>query len=72
MWALASLGVENLPGPVSVAERGGEMLADGSLLDDTLAGLRRVFTVEPEHTDWVAVSRPGLSARGGSRHAVRR
>lgn len=43
VWALASLGVENLPGPVSVAQRGGEMIADGSLLDDTLASLRRVF-----------------------------
>ncbi|MFG2025929.1 ABC transporter permease [Streptomyces sp. NPDC048825] len=43
VWALASLGVENLAGPVNVAERSGEMIADGSLLDDTLASLRRVF-----------------------------
>lgn len=43
VWALASLGVEDLPGPVSVARQAGEMIADGTLLDDTLASLRRVF-----------------------------
>ncbi|AXK34752.1 ABC transporter permease [Streptomyces armeniacus] len=43
VWAIASLGVENLPGPVSVAEQAGKMISDGSLLDDTLASLRRVF-----------------------------
>ncbi|MFC8096776.1 ABC transporter permease [Streptomyces sp. NPDC057301] len=44
-WALLSLlGFEDLPGPAQVAARGGEMIADGTLLDDVAASLRRVFS----------------------------
>ncbi|MEU0137251.1 ABC transporter permease [Streptomyces sp. NPDC006296] len=45
LWAwLASLGVQALPGPVAVAGRAGELIADGTLTDDALASLRRVLT----------------------------
>ncbi|GHH71913.1 ABC transporter permease [Kitasatospora indigofera] len=44
-WALlAGTGLQGLPGPAEVAGRAGELLADGTLLDDTLASLRRVLT----------------------------
>lgn len=44
-WALlASSGMQGLPGPAEVAVRAGELIADGTLLDDTLASLRRVLT----------------------------
>ncbi|WP_329182352.1 ABC transporter permease [Streptomyces sp. NBC_01477] len=44
-WALlAHAGTGGLPGPVSVARRAGDMAADGTLLDDSLASLRRVVT----------------------------
>ena len=44
-WAVvAALGlVENLPTPVAVAQKAGDMAADGTLATDTLASLRRVF-----------------------------
>ncbi|MEV0848886.1 ABC transporter permease [Streptomyces sp. NPDC049954] len=43
LWALAAaLDVQGLPGPVSVARKGGELAADGTLADDVLASLRRV------------------------------
>ncbi|WP_377273600.1 ABC transporter permease [Peterkaempfera sp. SMS 1(5)a] len=45
VWALlASRGVGDLPGPVAVGRRAGEMLGDGTLEGDMLASLRRVFT----------------------------
>lgn len=43
VWALASLGIDNLPGPRPVVKEAGEMIADGTLLDDSLASLRRVL-----------------------------
>ncbi|GAA5084847.1 NitT/TauT family transport system permease protein [Thermocatellispora tengchongensis] len=44
LWTLlASVGVQGLPGPLTVAARGGELIADGTLLGDVLASLRRVF-----------------------------
>ncbi|WP_344505938.1 ABC transporter permease [Dactylosporangium maewongense] len=44
-WAaLAAAGVSGLPGPRAVAVRAGELIADGTLLDDTVASLRRVLT----------------------------
>uniref|UniRef100_A0AAU3H3V1 ABC transporter permease n=1 Tax=Streptomyces sp. NBC_01401 TaxID=2903854 RepID=A0AAU3H3V1_9ACTN len=43
-WSwLASLGVQGLPGPVTVADKAGELIADGTLADDALASLRRVL-----------------------------
>ncbi|WP_371483483.1 ABC transporter permease [Kitasatospora sp. NBC_00315] len=43
-WALlAATGVQGLPGPVAVAQRAGELIADGTLPDDVLASLRRVL-----------------------------
>ncbi|MEV0806282.1 ABC transporter permease [Micromonospora sp. NPDC050200] len=43
-WAaLAGAGVSGLPGPQSVAVRAGELLADGTLLTDAAASLRRVL-----------------------------
>ncbi|MFD5746121.1 ABC transporter permease [Streptomyces sp. NPDC127033] len=45
VWAaVAAPGlVENLPTPLAVARRAGDMAADGTLAADTLASLRRVF-----------------------------
>ncbi|MFJ8000410.1 ABC transporter permease [Streptomyces sp. NPDC096310] len=45
VWAVvAALGlVENLPTPLAVARKAGEMAADGTLATDMLASLRRVF-----------------------------
>ncbi|MFE4058960.1 ABC transporter permease [Streptomyces sp. NPDC059096] len=45
VWAVvAALGlVENLPTPLAVARKAGEMTADGTMATDTLASLRRVF-----------------------------
>jgi NitT/TauT family transport system permease protein len=44
VWTLLSYtGVQGLPGPLAVAARAGEMIADGTLLDDSLASLRRVL-----------------------------
>ncbi|GAA2613503.1 ABC transporter permease [Streptomyces axinellae] len=41
---VAALGlVENLPTPAAVAHKAGDMIADGTLMTDTLASLRRVF-----------------------------
>jgi NitT/TauT family transport system permease protein len=44
-WAVvAALGlVENLPTPLAVARKAGDMIADGTLTTDTLTSLRRVF-----------------------------
>ncbi|MEV0012637.1 ABC transporter permease [Streptomyces sp. NPDC047973] len=45
LWAwVASLGVQALPGPVAVAGRAADLIADGTLADDALASLRRVLT----------------------------
>lgn len=45
VWAvLAALNVESLPGPLAVAGKAGDLIADGTLADDLLASLRRVFT----------------------------
>jgi NitT/TauT family transport system permease protein len=41
--ALAAIGVQGLPGPIVVAQRAGELIADGTLADDVLASLRRVL-----------------------------
>lgn len=44
LWSvLAAVGVQGLPGPLAVAERAGELIADGTLADDILASLRRVL-----------------------------
>lgn len=43
-WALlSSLKVADLPGPLPVAQRAGELIADGTLAGDAVASLRRVF-----------------------------
>jgi NitT/TauT family transport system permease protein len=43
-WTLlASFGVQGLPGPVEVAAKGVELAADGTLVQDALASLRRVL-----------------------------
>lgn len=43
-WSLlARAGVQGLPGPLAVARRAGGLIADGTLLTDTAASLRRVF-----------------------------
>ena len=44
LWQLlASAGVEGLPGPAPVAQRGWQLLANGTLEGDALASLRRVL-----------------------------
>ncbi|WP_326563711.1 ABC transporter permease [Micromonospora peucetia] len=44
IWTvLARVGVSGLPGPQAVAVRAGELAMDGTLLDDSLASLRRVL-----------------------------
>jgi NitT/TauT family transport system permease protein len=45
VWTIVSavIGDETLPGPVTVARRGGELIADGTLADDILASLTRVL-----------------------------
>ena len=42
-WALSAAGLAGLPGPVEVAKRAGELLADGTLFNDAFASLRRVM-----------------------------
>lgn len=43
-WSLlARAGVQGMPGPLTVARRAGSLIADGTLLTDTAASLRRVF-----------------------------
>ncbi|MDA0643471.1 ABC transporter permease, partial [Nonomuraea ferruginea] len=42
--ALSMSGITGLSGPVEVAARGVELVADGTLTNDMLASLRRVFT----------------------------
>ncbi|MGW0485434.1 ABC transporter permease [Nonomuraea sp. NPDC003214] len=41
---LSASGIQGLTGPVDVAVRGAELIADGTLTADLLASLRRVFT----------------------------
>lgn len=44
LWALlAALDVQGLPGPLSVARKGGDLAADGTLAEDAVASLRRVI-----------------------------
>ncbi|MGF1341217.1 ABC transporter permease [Streptomyces flavovirens] len=44
IWALlARAGVQALPGPVAVGKRAAELIADGTLVVDALASLRRVL-----------------------------
>ncbi|MFI7455180.1 ABC transporter permease [Nonomuraea sp. NPDC049714] len=44
LWTLlSSIGVQGLPGPLAVAAKGGELIADGTLLLDAAASLRRVL-----------------------------
>jgi NitT/TauT family transport system permease protein len=44
VWTLlATVGVQGLPTPLQVAAKAGELIADGTLLDDALASLRRVL-----------------------------
>lgn len=45
VWALlAAQGVHDLPGPVAVGRRAGQLLGDGTLEGDIAASLRRVLT----------------------------
>ncbi|GII84543.1 ABC transporter permease [Sphaerisporangium siamense] len=45
IWTVLSRsGIQGLSGPVDVAVRGAELIADGTLPADVLASLRRVFT----------------------------
>ncbi|RMI34615.1 ABC transporter permease [Streptomyces triticirhizae] len=44
LWSLlAAANVESLPGPPEVGRRFGELASDGTLAEDALASLRRVF-----------------------------
>ncbi|MET9256408.1 ABC transporter permease [Streptomyces sp. NPDC003717] len=44
VWAAVAAGhLADIPGPAAVASRAGELLADGTLAEDALASLRRVF-----------------------------
>ncbi|MFF6983846.1 ABC transporter permease [Streptomyces sp. NPDC008343] len=44
LWALVSrLGFQDLPGPVAVVRRAGDLIMDGTLPGDILASLRRVL-----------------------------
>lgn len=43
-WLIAAAGVQGLPTPADVAERARTLLADGTLVSDVAASLRRVFT----------------------------
>lgn len=44
VWSLlARLGVQGLPGPLAVMDRAGELIADGTLVRDIGASLRRVL-----------------------------
>ena len=43
-WAFFSyLKLAGLPGPLAVLERAGQLISNGSLLNDTLASVRRVL-----------------------------
>lgn len=42
-WLISAVGVQGLPGPVDVAGRAGELIADGTLAEDTGASLARVL-----------------------------
>jgi NitT/TauT family transport system permease protein len=44
VWSLLSvIDIKGLPGPLGVASRAGELIADGTLAEDVLASLRRVM-----------------------------
>lgn len=44
VWGvLANSGIEGFPGPVAVARRAGELIADGTLFEDAGASLKRVL-----------------------------
>ncbi|MER5276449.1 ABC transporter permease [Streptomyces sp. NPDC002809] len=44
VWVvLANSGIEGFPGPVAVARRAGDLIADGTLLEDAGASLKRVL-----------------------------
>lgn len=44
VWVvLANSGIEGFPGPVAVARRAGELIADGTLFEDAGASLKRVL-----------------------------
>ncbi|GAA4663334.1 ABC transporter permease [Arthrobacter cryoconiti] len=43
-WLVSAIGVQGLPGPVEVLERGRELIADGTLAEDSGASLARVLT----------------------------
>ncbi|MEZ7125618.1 ABC transporter permease [Nonomuraea sp. AD125B] len=45
VWTgLSVSGITGLTGPIEVVRRGAELIADGTLVNDVLASLRRVFT----------------------------
>ncbi|MGA7204905.1 MAG: ABC transporter permease, partial [Specibacter sp.] len=43
-WLVSAIGIQGLPGPLAVLERGGELLANGTLAEDSGASLARVLT----------------------------
>lgn len=43
-WLVSAIGIQGLPGPVDVIERGAELVANGTLAEDTGASLARVLT----------------------------
>ncbi len=43
-WLVSAIGIQGLPGPVEVVERGGELMANGTLAEDSGASLARVLT----------------------------
>ena len=43
-WLVSAIGIQGLPGPVEVIERGGELIANGTLAEDSGASLARVLT----------------------------
>ncbi len=43
-WLVSAIGIQGLPGPVEVIKRGGELIANGTLAEDTGASLARVLT----------------------------
>lgn len=42
-WLLSEMKLAGLPGPLAVARRGGELLQNGTLVNDALASVRRVL-----------------------------
>lgn len=43
-WLVSATGIQGLPGPVAVVERAGELIANGTLVEDSGASLARVLT----------------------------